>query len=163
MALAQRLARPLLASSIVAAGVNQLREPESAAHSLEPALGQISQMAPQTNFLAANPELVARAIGGIQAGAGTLLALGKLPRAAAVLLGAAQTLTAAVEFFGAPADTEEEKQRRTNGLLKNASIIGGVIYASIDRGGKPSLAWRAEHLVRDTQKQAAKAIDNLKK
>ena len=163
MTIAQRLARPLLASSIIASGVEQLRNPQAAAASLEPALAQATSMNPSLSIVTENPDLVARLIGGIQVGSGALLALGKLPRFAAILLGATQTVTAAVEYMSAPADTDAEKQARNNTLLKNVSILGGVVYASVDRGGKPSLAWRAEHLARDAQKQASKAIDNLKK
>ncbi|MFC0582551.1 DoxX family protein [Micrococcoides hystricis] len=163
MTLAQRLARPLLASSIIASGIKQLRAPEAAATSLEPVLAQAGQANPSLSLVTDNPDLVARVLGGIQVGSGALLALGKLPRFAAILLGATQSVTAAVEYLSAPADTEEEQEARNTTLLKNASIIGGVIYASVDRGGKPSLAWRAEHLAKDAQKQASKAIENLKK
>ena len=161
MTIAQRLARPLLASSIIAAGVDQLRNPESAAASLEPALAQVTSMNPSLSVVTENPDLVVRPSAASKSVLVLLSPWASCPSFAAILLGATQTVTAAVEYLSAPADTEAEQRARNTTLLKNASILGGVVYASVDRGGKPSLAWRAEHLARDAQKQASKAIDNL--
>ena len=48
-------------------------------------------------------------------------------------------------------------------FLKNVSLLGGVLLASADTEGKPSLAWRAQkgghHLAKDTRK-AAKKLTN---
>ena len=89
--------------------------------------------------LAQRPRTVGRIVGGLQIGAAALLAFGKFPRLSASLLASTAALTAV-------GDSATAAGSRTPALLKNLSLAGGVLLASVDTAGQPSLAWRARKL-----------------
>jgi uncharacterized membrane protein YphA (DoxX/SURF4 family) len=139
MSLARLIARPLLASSFVWSGVERLRRPEETGRPLEPSLRRLGTAVPALAPLAQRPRTVGRIVGGLQIGAGALLALGKFPRLSASLLAGTAALTAV-------GDSATSAGGRTPALLKNFSLAGGVLLASVDTAGQPSLAWRARKL-----------------
>ena len=56
---------------------------------------------------------------------------------------------------------ETDKQARAQQLtqfLKNVSMLGGLIIAATDTGGKPSLSWRARRAASSATKSARKAL-----
>lgn len=138
MSLIRALARPLLAAPFVAGGLSRVRTPEATASQLRPALQRASRAVPQLSTLADRPELVARVLGGVQLGAGALLAVGKLPRLSSSLIVLSQALTVA-------ADTQsEDRGHKIATLTTQAGLTGGALLAAVDTAGKPSLAWRAQ-------------------
>jgi uncharacterized membrane protein YphA (DoxX/SURF4 family) len=80
---------------------------------------------------------------GVKIGAGVLLAIGKAPRLSSVMLAATLIPTTAAQhrFW----ETEDPNQRANQQLhfTKNVALLGGLMLASADTEGKPSLAWRA--------------------
>jgi hypothetical protein len=90
-------------------------------------------------------------------GAGVLFGLGKFSRLSATLLTVISLLNTFVEWRSADISTKEGREARRNQLLKNVSLSGGALLASVDTAGKPGLAWRAEHLAADARKTAADA------
>ena len=42
-------------------------------------------------------------------------------------------------------------------------MTGGVLLAAVDTNGRPSLAWRAEHLAADARKNAGHLAADVKK
>lgn len=156
MSFVRTFARPLFASSFIAAGVERIRQADDTAQQLGGVLRPVANAVPQLN-----DKLLARTLGGVQLGAGALLALGKMPRLAGFLLAITSTLNSAAEFSAANTTTPEGRQWQRTQLLKNISLTGGVLLASVDTAGKPSLAWRAEHLAetgREQVKHASKAV-----
>lgn len=153
MSLVRTIARPLLASSFIVAGIGRIRHADETAENLGIVLRPIANTLPN-----ADEKKVARAVGGIQLGAGVLLALGKLPRFAGFLLTVTSTLNAAAEFGAADTSTAEGRRWQRNQLLKNISLLGGVLLASVDTAGKPGLAWRAEHLAESGKKAGRKQL-----
>ncbi|AJT41382.1 DoxX family protein [Psychromicrobium lacuslunae] len=150
MSFIRTIARPLLASTFIVAGVERIRHADETAHSLGAVLRPVANALPN-----ADEKLLAKAFGGVQLGAGILLAAGKLPRFAGFLLTITSTLNTAAEFSAADTSTAEGRRWQRAQLLKNVSLLGGVLLASVDTAGKPGLAWRAEHLT-DSAVQATK-------
>ncbi|MDR6892738.1 DoxX family protein [Falsarthrobacter nasiphocae] len=154
MTAVRSLARPLLSASLVASGVNQLRRAEETAEYIAPALKTVEKVAPpQAKGIARDRVLVARVLGGAQVGAGILLGLGKMPRLASAVLITTQAVNTFVEHKQA-SNTAATKGARTQALLKNVSLLGAVMLATVDTNGRPGLAWRAEHLGEQAKRQA---------
>ncbi|GAA4363582.1 DoxX family protein [Paeniglutamicibacter cryotolerans] len=158
MSLIRLIARPLLASSFVYAGLERLRKPLETSRSLEPNLRRVSSLVPQASTAAEHPVLMARIIGGVQVGAGILLALGKAPRTAALLLVGTSAVTAVSDSAA-----QTGFKDRSSSLLKNLSLVGAVLLAAADTAGKPSLAWRTQHLGKDAGRQLRKSADEAVK
>lgn len=156
MTLIRKVARPLLGASFIAGGVDRLRRPDEAAEELRTPLQEIASIVPQAEPVTSNPRLAAQVLGGVQVGAGVLLALGKFPRLAAFTLAGAHKLNSYAEYRSAPVDSEADVAAQRTTLLKNISILGGLGLAMVDLNGRPSLAWRAEHISKRAQKKGAK-------
>ncbi|MDJ0321533.1 DoxX family protein [Pseudarthrobacter sp. PS3-L1] len=159
MSFTRFLARPMLASSFVVAGVDKLKNADDTATLLSPLLRRAADSLP----FATNDKVVARVIGGTQIGAGVLFGLGKFARLSATVLTVVSALNTFVEWRSADISTKEGRNARRNQLLKNISLSGGILLASVDRDGKPSLAWRAEHLAADAKKSATHLGRDVKK
>ncbi|MET3808986.1 DoxX family protein [Arthrobacter sp. UYEF3] len=159
MSVVRFLARPMLASSFVLAGVDKLRNADDTATQLSPLLRRAAESLPfQTNEL-----VLARVIGGTQVGAGVCFALGKSARLAATVLALISALNGFVEWRSADISSKEGRDARRKQLLKNVSLTGGVLLASVDTAGKPGLAWRAEHLAADARKTTAHLTSDARK
>lgn len=153
------LARPMLASSFVLAGMDKLKNADDTATQLSPLLRRAAETLPfQTD-----ERVLARVIGGTQVGAGVLFAFGKSARLAATILAVISALNSYVEWRSADISSKEGRDARRKHLLKNLSLTGGVLLASVDTAGKPSLAWRAEHLAADARKSAGHLAADVKK
>ena len=152
MSIVRTLARPLLAAGFVAAGVERLRNADQTAQQLTPTLKRLGTAVPSAAGLAENPAAVARVLGATQLGAAAMLGLGKFSRLAGLVLAATAGVNTLVEYRNGDATTAEGRKERRTQLLKNMSLIGGVLLAAVDTNGRPGLAWRAEHLVSDTQR-----------
>src|SRR5690625_1036269 len=142
MSLSRRLARPLLASSFIASGVDALLRPDSHVErfqAVEPAL----EKAGVPPAIASDTRLLVRVSGGVTAVAGLMVAANRNPRSAALTLA---VITVPVTLVNNPvwtAASKERKKEMRRGLLTGASLLGGLLIAALDRDGKPSLAWRA--------------------
>ncbi|GHD08720.1 DoxX family protein [Zhihengliuella salsuginis] len=147
MSAVRLLARPLLASSYIWTGVERLSKPQQTAARLRRVLDKVADKCPQAAVVADRPELLARAIGGTQIVAGLLFAAGKAPRFSAATLVLSSLVAAADDY----ADSS------LGDKLKSASLAGGVLLASVDTAGQPSLAWRAQHLSKEARKQLTRA------
>ena len=152
VSLVRLIARPMLASAYIANGVVRVKNPDVAASSVEP----ISKMAKKKFDVEIDPALIARATGVAQVTAGSLLAIGKMPRLSSSIL----VTTYLLEVVGQQLNKET---RSTDGLLAKTAILGGALLASVDTAGKPGLAWRAQHaaedLWREVERTSAKAVD----
>jgi len=159
MSVIRFLARPMLASSFVVAGLDKLRNADDTAKQLSPVLRRASESLP----FKADEKTLARVLGGAQLGAGALLGLGKLSRFAATVLAVTSALNSYVEWRSADISTKEGRSARKARLLKNISLTGGVLLAAVDTAGRPSIAWRAEHLAADAKKVTGKKIKRADK
>ena len=159
MSFVRFLARPMLASSFVLAGMDKLKNADDTATQLSPLLRRAADSLPfQTN-----EKVLARVIGGTQVGAGVCFALGKSARLAATVLAVISALNGYVEWRSADISSKEGRDARRKQLLKNVTLTGGVLLASVDTAGKPGLAWRAEHLAADARKTASHLAADARK
>lgn len=159
MSVVRFLARPMLASSFVVAGMDKLKNADDTAQQLSPMLRRASDSLP----FATSDKTLARVIGGTQVGAGVLFGLGKFSRLSAGILVLVSALNTFVEWRSADISSKEGRDARRHQLLKNLSLSGGVLLAAVDTNGKPSLAWRAEHLAADARKAAGHLRADVKK
>lgn len=163
MTIVRVVARPLLATSYVAAGIERLRNTSSTAQALQPCLDRAASSFPSAAPLAGNARLLAQAVGVTQIGAGLLLGWGKFSRLAALLLAGATAVNAYVEYQSTAVDTAEGKRNRRGQLLKNGSLMGAALLAAVDTNGRPGLAWRAEHLAADARKSVRSMSKDTRK
>ncbi|MCR5977414.1 DoxX family membrane protein [Gordonia jinghuaiqii] len=143
----RRIARPLLASAFVASGVDAIRSPKPIAQSAEPVVDKArSSLPPEVaGRIPENTETLVQINAAAQIGGGILLATGKFPRVASVVLaGTLIPTTAAGTDFWNEADPVRQKAQR-DAFIRNMGLLGGVLLAAVDTEGKPSLVWRGRH------------------
>lgn len=136
----RRLARPLLAAAFVSGAVDALREPGP---SVEAARGAGLQ----------EPEKLVRANALTQLGAGLALATNRLPRLASLTLAASLVPTAYVShpFWDEKDKTQRAQQR--SGFLQDLGLLGGLLIAVADTGGRESLPHAASRKARKAAKK----------
>lgn len=135
----RKLARPMLAAIFVVSGLDTLRHPGGRARAATPLLDRMIPML----GLPDDKELLVRANGVAMLAGGTMLATGRLPRVgSAVLAGTLVPTTLAAHSFWEKGDPASRAQDRIQ-FLKNLGLLGGLLLASVDTAGNPSLAWRA--------------------
>jgi putative oxidoreductase len=153
--LVRRLARPLLAAVFIKGGIDTLLNPEPRIGMIAPKVAQAQEavgdkLPPQTPT---EPEQLVRIDAGVKIGAGVLLALGKFPRLASLLLaGSVIPTTVTAHAFWEYDDPAQRSNQQTH-FLKNLGLLGGLILAAVDTEGKPSLGWRARRASRKLAKQ----------
>jgi uncharacterized membrane protein YphA (DoxX/SURF4 family) len=158
---ARTLVRPLLAAPFIVGGLNTLRSPRSTADKAADVAVPIAEAV----GLPANPETLVKINAGVQVGAGLAMAVGFAPRVVALLLGATLVPTTIV---GHPFWNERDPAARKAQLVqfgKNAGVLGGLLAAALDTGGRPSVFWsgrraaeHAAHSVADTVSSAYRAL-----
>lgn len=153
MTLSRRIARPMLASMFIAGGLDAVQNPESKAKAAE----KVALPLARPLHLPEDPATLVRINGAVQVGAGGLLALGWFPRlAATALAGSIIPTTLAGHRFWEEADDQARKGQRIH-FLKNVSMLGGLLVAAVDSGGKPSLSWKARRAATRATERAGKA------
>ena len=134
----------------ISGGVDALLHPDAKA----PRAQVVTQPITDTLGIAEDPATLVRINGAVMVVGGVLLGAGRVPRLAALALGATliPTTLAAHRFWEIDDPTQRAQQRVH--FLKNVSMFGGLILAATDTEGRPSLSWRA-------RKRAQQALDAL--
>ena len=158
MMILRRIARPLLASVFVTAGVDVLRNPEprvEMASDVAPKIaGAIPPLANQST------ESLVRLNAAVHVVGGSLLALNRFPRLSSLALAATLVpTTAAAHRYWEHDDPATRKQQQTH-FYKNVSILGGLLLATADTEGRPGVAWRARHGAEHTAGKARHTADH---
>lgn len=146
----RRLARPMLATIFVTGGIDAMRHPGGRVDAAAPLSAKLAEVAGTPD----DPELIVRANGAIMAGAGLMLATGRLPRLSSALLAASLIPTTVVGHPFWNEKDETARKMQTIQFNKNLGLLGGVLLASVDTAGKPGLAWRARHAARSAKREA---------
>jgi hypothetical protein len=96
--------------------------------------------------------------GAVQIGAGLLLATGRFPRfaSAALALSVVPGSLGGNTFWSEGDPARKAEQRRA--FVADISLIGGLIIASVDTEGKPSLGWRGRRAARKVSEAVATAL-----
>jgi putative oxidoreductase len=144
--LVRRVARPLLGAIFVWGGINALRTLDYHAQVAKPVVDK----AP----VDMEPNAAVRADALVKIGAGVALGAGVLPRLAALLLAGdlVPTTLAGHRFW--ESDSPQERTQQQIHFMKNVGLIGGLLLASADTGGKPSVGWRARRAADRAGKRA---------
>jgi uncharacterized membrane protein YphA (DoxX/SURF4 family)/vacuolar-type H+-ATPase subunit H len=141
--LIRRIARPLLSAVFIGQGVETLRNPKVSVDAVRPTVTALQTLPePFGSKVPTDPATAARINAAVQVGGGLLLATGRLPRIASAAL--AFTVipgSLGAHLFWNETDPEVKAQKRRD-LLTDLSLLGGLIIASADTAGKPSLGWR---------------------
>lgn len=144
----RRLARPLLAGVFIVGGIDTLRTPAPRAQKAKKVVEPLDPIARQAGIGGLDPEQVTRVDAGVKIVAGLMLATGRLPRVAALVLAASLVPTTAA---GHPFWQEQDKQARKGQLmhfLKNLAILGGLLTTVVDTGGRESLPHKARRALK---------------
>jgi uncharacterized membrane protein YphA (DoxX/SURF4 family) len=158
MTLVRLLARPMLSSMFIVGGINALKNSKSLAKRAEPVIDRMEPLVDKATSslpfkLTSEQEVMLN--GAVHVVGGALLATGKAPRLSSLVLAATlvPTTLAGHRFW-----EETDPQLRSNQqvhFFKNVSMMGGLLLASVDTEGKPSLAWRAKRQARHAREVAA--------
>jgi len=155
----RRIARPLLSVAFIGQGVNSLLNPKSAAQAAAPAVDGLQSLPDSVSSnIPSDPETFAQINAAVQIGGGLLLAAGKLPRVASAAL-AITVLPAnlGAHAFWSETDPQAKAQKRQQ-FLTDLSLLGGLLIASADTAGKPSLGWRGRHAAERLSERVSSAL-----
>jgi putative oxidoreductase len=144
MLLVRAIARPLLAATFISGGLSTLRKPAARVAAADRVVAPLISRVPQLS----DTQQVVKIDAAAKVVAGSMLALGKLPRISAVVLAASLVpTTIAGHPFWEEQDPVRRTQQRTH-LMKNAGLLGGLLLAAVDTEGRPSLGWWARRTPR---------------
>ena len=140
----------MIAGMFISGGLDAMLHPDAKA----PRAQAVTQPITDTLGITEDPATLVRINGAVMVVGGVLLGTGRVPRLAAIALGATliPTTLAAHRFWEIDDPTQRAQQRVH--FLKNVSMFGGLILAATDTEGRPSLSWRA-------RKRAQQALDAL--
>jgi|ERR1700744_4559582 uncharacterized membrane protein YphA (DoxX/SURF4 family) len=157
--LIRRIARPLLSAVFIGQGVDSLLNPKLAAEAAAPTVDGLRSLPdPVGSNVPSDPQTFAQITAAVQIGGGLLLATGKMPRVA----------SAALAFTVLPANlgahtfwNESDPQRKSElrkAFLSDLSLLGGLMIASADTAGKPSLGWRGRQAAERLSDRVSSAL-----
>ena len=152
----------MLAATFITRGVEALRSPQPAADATRSTLEGLSKLPdPVGPNVPTNAETVAKVNAAVQIGAGLLLAAGKLPRlsSAALAVSVVPGSLGSHSFWNETDSVRKAAERRA--LLADVGLIGGLIIASVDTEGKPSLGWRGRRAARKVSDAVTGALPTL--
>jgi uncharacterized membrane protein YphA (DoxX/SURF4 family)/cell fate (sporulation/competence/biofilm development) regulator YlbF (YheA/YmcA/DUF963 family) len=126
----------------VVGGWDAIKNPAEKAKKAEPVALPIAE---RVAFLPQDAEKLVQFNGAVMLAAGSLLAIGKFRRLAALtLIGSILPTTYAGHRFWEEEEEATKAQQRVH-FLKNLGLLGGLILEAVDTEGAPSLGWRATH------------------
>ncbi|OSC40559.1 DoxX family protein [Mycobacterium decipiens] len=163
----RRIARPMLSAAFISQGMDSLLNPKPAAEAAQPTVRGLRALPGAVgNSIPSDAETVAQINAAVQIGGGVLLATGRLPRLASVVL-ALTTIPGKLgaHMFWSEADAERKAEKRRN-FATDVSLLGGLLIAAADTAGKPSWGWRgrraAERLSETVSSALPGAQDSLR-
>ncbi len=163
--LVRRIARPLLASSFIYGGIDTLRNPQSRVPGARPVVEKVTEQADKQLPVQVprDVEQWVRIDAGIKVGAGTLFALGKLPRLSALALTASIVPTTLAGHRFWEHDDPKERFGQLSHFLKNLGLLGGLLIAAVDTEGRPSVGYRARRAARTAADSTEKSVARAQK
>jgi uncharacterized membrane protein YphA (DoxX/SURF4 family) len=157
--LIRRIARPLLSAAFIGQGVNSLLNPKPAAEAAAPAVDGLRSLPdPLGSSIPPDAETFAQINAAVQIGGGLLLATGRMPRiASAALAFTVVPGNLGAHMFWTETDPERKAEKR-QAFLSDISLLGGLIIASADTAGKPSLGWRGRRAAERLSDRVSSAL-----
>ena len=157
--LIRRIARPLLSVAFIGQGLDSLLNPTPAAEAAAPMVDGLRALPdPVGSVIPSDPQTFARINAAVQIGGGLLLATGKAPRVASAAL-AFTVLPANVgaHMFWSESDPQLKTEKRKE-FMTDLSLLGGLMIASADTAGKPSLGWRGRRAAERLSERVSSAL-----
>jgi uncharacterized membrane protein YphA (DoxX/SURF4 family) len=155
----RRIARPLLSVAFIGQGIDALLNPKPAAEAAAPTLDGLRALPdPVGSIVPTDPQTFAQINAAVQIGGGLLLATGKAPRVASAAL--AFTVLPAnlgAHMFWSESDPQLKTEKRKE-FLTDLSLLGGLMIASADTAGKPSLGWRGRRAAERLSERVSSAL-----
>ena len=167
MSLLRFVARSMLASYFVINGVKAFRHPEELVEAAQPiadaVLPTVNSILPESvrGYLPEDTTGFVKCTGIAQIAGGLSLATGIARRPGACLLAA--TMVPHVLASNPLKAKGEERSVAQAQLSKNVALLGGVLLASRDTQGKPSLAWKVRTQKELASKEAARRKAELER
>ena len=148
MNLTRALTRPMLAAIFVSGGIDTFLNPGPPSEVAGDVALDVADALPVD--LPPDPEALVKIDAAAKIAGGVLLATGgRLARIGAVICAVSLVPTTfGAHRFWETDDPAERSQQRIH-FLKNVSILGGLLTAALDTGGRPSLPWRVGHVVQE--------------
>lgn len=161
MTLVRKFARPLLAAPYVLDGVRNVRRPSELVDSAPSLFGKVDGFLKSRDLPVTSYNIV-QISGALAAGGGLMLAAGRAPRLAALLMAKSTTvsLVARTPFWKL---SGQERDAEIKSLLKDLGLVGALLIASVDTDGRPSLAYRAQKTIEDSKNEAEKKAKATKR
>ena len=131
------LIRPLLAAPFIVGGINALRSPKPTADKA----ADVAIPVASAVGLPQNSETLVKLNAYVQVGGGVALALGFMPRLASLALATSLVPTTIAGHRFWAADDQTERNSQLIQFAKNAGVLGGLLAAALDTGGRPSVFW----------------------
>jgi uncharacterized membrane protein YphA (DoxX/SURF4 family) len=157
--LIRRIARPLLSAVFIGQGVDSVLNPKPAAEAAAPTVDGLRALPdPIGSAIPGDPQALAQITAAVQIGGGLLLASGKAPRIASAAL--ALTVLPAnlgAHMFWSEGDPQLKAEKRRD-FLTDLSLLGGLMIASADTAGKPSLGWRGRRAAERLSERVSSAL-----
>jgi uncharacterized membrane protein YphA (DoxX/SURF4 family) len=138
----RRLARPLLGAAFISSGVEAMQGIDRRASRVQ-------------GFGASAPVSVSRTLAATQIGGGVLLALNRMPRLSALVLAITVIPEAATGHdFWTEKDADAKRAQRSL-FARDLGLLGGLLVAAVDTGGRESVPHRA---LRTSRRAATAAV-----
>jgi uncharacterized membrane protein YphA (DoxX/SURF4 family) len=149
----------MMASIFIVQGFDTMLHPERKTSAAKPVVRPIAE---RVSVIPNQTEQAVRLSGAVQLVAGSLLAIGRLPRLSALAIAATLVpTTLAGHRFWESDDDKDRVQQRIH-FLKNVSMLGGLLITAADTAGQPSLAWRGRHAAKAARRDVALATRTAK-
>jgi putative oxidoreductase len=157
-------ARALLSGIFIVSGARAVANPAAYVDRAKPVTDQVGPMigraAPR---VPTDTESLVRMHGASQLMGGMLLATGHCTRpAAAVLAASLVPTTIAGHPFWSTSDPAERQLHQVH-FLKNLGLLGGLLLAAADTGGRPGLRWRTGRAVRQSRRSVRRAVHSARR
>jgi len=140
-------------------GIDSLLNPKPAAEAAAPAVDGLRALPdPVGSVIPSDPQKFAQINAAVQIGGGLLLATGKAPRVASAAL--AFTLLPAnlgAHMFWSESDPQLKTEKRKE-FMTDLSLLGGLMIASADTAGRPSLGWRGRRAAERLSERVSSAL-----
>jgi uncharacterized membrane protein YphA (DoxX/SURF4 family) len=154
----------MLASMFISGGINSLRNSDHLAARAAPVterLAPVIDKATQSLPISLDSKQMVQLNALVHVVGGAMLATGRLPRLSSLALAATLVpTTLAGHRFWEESDPQQRANQQVH-FFKNVSMIGGLLLASVDTEGKPSVAWMARQGAGRARRRAAKQASRL--
>jgi putative oxidoreductase len=150
------VARTLLGTLFVSSGALALRNPDRLVRQAKPVTDWLAP-ALESASLPTDPRTLVKVNGAVQLAGGLLLITGFATRPAALALaGSVVPSTVAAHPFWTETDPQRKADQEVQ-FAKNLGLLGGLLLAAVDRGGRPGLSWRTKQAARTARRNVQHA------